>query len=183
MRRRAVITMLGGAAALPLGARAQQPQDIRRIGVFFPGAAEDSEYQARNAAFLQALQELGWTVGRNIRIDYCWPGSDAERVRRCAAELFPLGPNVILATGNSNVGPLLQTTSTVPIVFVNVTDPVRDGFVESLARPGGNYTGFTCAFVRIGITGYVHAILDRKIGVAPPAADGSCSTDRCPPRS
>jgi len=151
LKRRAFITLLGGAAAAwPLGARAQQGEHMRRLGVLMPLAADDPEAQARNAAFLQGLQDLGWTVGRNVRLDYRWAGDDAERVRRYAAELVALSPNVILATGNSAVGPLLQTTSTVPVVFVQVTDPVGGGLVESLARPGRNATGFTSFEYAIG---------------------------------
>src|SRR5262245_12618385 len=142
MKRRAFITMLGGAAAWPLPARAQQGERMRRIGVLTAGAADDPVLQERNAAFLQALQQLGWTVGRNLRIDYRWPGGDAERVRKYAAELVALAPDVILASGTANVGPLLQATRTVPIVFPIVGDPVGAGFVDSLARPGGNATGF-----------------------------------------
>ena len=150
-RRRQFITLLGGAAAAwPLAARAQEPGRLRLVGVIMPLAADDGEAQARNAAFLQGLQELGWTVGRNVRIEYRWAGGDAERVRRYAAELVALGPDVILATGNSTVGPLVQTTRTVPIVFVQVTDPVGGGLVESLARPGGNATGFTVFEYAIG---------------------------------
>jgi putative ABC transport system substrate-binding protein len=142
MRRRAFITMLGGAAAWPLAARAQQSERMRHIGVLTPGTADNPVLQERNASFLQALQQLGWTVGRNLRIDYRWPGGDAERIRKYAAELVALAPDVILASGTSNVGPLLQATRTVPIVFPIVGDPVGAGFVDSLARPGGNATGF-----------------------------------------
>jgi putative ABC transport system substrate-binding protein len=142
MKRRQFIALLGGAAAAwPLAARAQQGG--RRIGVLTPLAADDPEAQARNAAFLQGLQELGWTVGRNVQIDYRWGGRDAEHIRRHAAELIALAPDVILANGAVAIGPLQQATRTVPIVFVQVTDPVGAGFVESLARPGGNTTGFT----------------------------------------
>jgi putative tryptophan/tyrosine transport system substrate-binding protein len=141
--RREFITLLGGAAAAwPVTARAQQPERMRHIGVLISGAADDPVLQERNAAFLQALQQLGWTVGRNLRIDYRWPGGDAERIRKYAAELVALAPDVILASGTANVGPLLQATRTVPIVFPIVGDPVGAGFVDSLARPGGNATGF-----------------------------------------
>ena len=144
MRRREFITLLGGAAAAwPLAARAQQGERVRRIGVLMTTAADDPEAQARIAAFLQGLQQLGWADGRNVRIDTRWGAGDADRVRRYAAELVALAPDVILATGSSTVGPLLQATRTVPIVFANVTDPVGAGFVDSLARPGGNATGFT----------------------------------------
>ena len=144
MRRREFITLLGGAAAAwPLAARAQQAERMRRIGVLMSLAADDPEGQARLAAFLQGLQQLGWTDGRNVRIDTRWGAGDADRIRKYAAELVALAPDVILATGSSAVGPLLQATRTVPIVFAQVTDPVGAGFVESLARPGGNATGFT----------------------------------------
>ena len=116
---------------------------MRRIGVLFGLAADDPETQARHTAFAQGLQELGWTDGRNVRIDTRWGAGDADRIRRYAAELVALAPDVILAAGTAAVAPLLQATRTVPIVFVNVPDPVGAGFVESLARPGGNATGFT----------------------------------------
>jgi putative ABC transport system substrate-binding protein len=139
MKRREFITLIGGAAAAwPLAARAQQPEQMRRIGVFMSLAADDKQAQARLAAFLQGLQELGWTDGRNLRIDIRWGAGDAERNRRHAAELVALAPDVILASGGSLVGILLQATSTVPIVFTQTPDPVGAGFVESLARPGGN---------------------------------------------
>ncbi len=145
MNRRDLITLLGGAAAAwPLAARAQQTERMRRIGVFMNLAAEDVEGQARLTAFLQGLQELGWIVGRNVRIDYRWGAGDAERYRKYAEELVALAPDVILAAGGSSaVGPLQRATRTVPIVFAGVIDPVGAGFVESLARPGRNATGFT----------------------------------------
>jgi putative tryptophan/tyrosine transport system substrate-binding protein len=152
VRRREFITLLGGAAvAWPLAARAQQGERMRRIGVFMNLASDDAEGQARNAAFLQGLQQSGWTVSRNVQIDYRWSAGDAELFRRHAAELAVLAPDVILATGSATVGPLLQATRTVPIVFVQVPDPVGAGFVESLARPGGNATGFT--IFEYGISG------------------------------
>jgi putative tryptophan/tyrosine transport system substrate-binding protein len=141
MRRREFITLVGGAAAWPLAARAQQPDRMRRIGVLV-GIADDAEGQARLAALLQGLQQLGWTDGRNVRIDTRWAAGDADRGRKYAAELVALAPDVILAAGTAAVGPLLQATRTVPIVFVIVLDPVGAGFVDSLARPGGNATGF-----------------------------------------
>jgi len=142
--RRAFITLLGGAAAAwPLAARAQQGERVRRIGVLMSLAADDKQGQARLAAFLQGLQELGWTDGRNVRIDVRWGTGDAGRNRRHALELVELAPDVILASGGSIVGPLLQATSSVPIVFTQTPDPVGAGFVESLARPGGNATGFS----------------------------------------
>jgi putative ABC transport system substrate-binding protein len=140
--RREFMAAMGGAATWPLAARAQQGERMRRIGVFFPGAADDTEYQARNAAFLQGLRELGWTDGRNVRIDYRWGGGDASNLPGQAVELAALAPDVILAAGGAVTGPLLQATRTVPIVFVIVPDPVGAGFVDSLARPGGNATGF-----------------------------------------
>jgi putative ABC transport system substrate-binding protein len=145
MRRREFITLLGGAAvASPLAARAQQPERVRRIGVLMGSAADDPEYQARIAAFLHGLQQLGWVDGRNVRIDTRWATTNADDIRRHAAELAALAPDVILSgTGTATVAPLLQATRTVPIVFVLVIDPVGAGFVASLARPGGNATGFT----------------------------------------
>jgi ABC-type uncharacterized transport system substrate-binding protein len=143
MKRREFITLLGGAAtAWPLAARAQQGERMRRIGVLMSLAADDPEGQARLTAFVQGLQELGWTDGRNVRIDYRWPAGDAERTRRYATELAALAPDVILAGGGSVVPSLLQATRTVPIVFTQTPDPVGAGFVNSLARPGGNATGF-----------------------------------------
>jgi putative tryptophan/tyrosine transport system substrate-binding protein len=141
--RRSFIALLGGAVAWPLTARAQQPERMRRIGVFMSLAADDKQAQARLAAFLQGLQELGWTDGRNVRIDIRWGTGDPDRNRRNAAELVALAPDVILASGGSIVGLLLHATSTVPIVFTQTPDPVGAGFVESLARPGGNATGFS----------------------------------------
>jgi len=142
MRRRNFIALLGCVAAWSLAARAQQPERMRRIGVLSPFAADDPESMARVAAFLQGLGELGWTVGRNVRIDYRWSAGDAERTRKNAAELVALAPDVILATGSPVTAALLQATRTVPLVFVQVPDPVANGFVASLAQPGGNATGF-----------------------------------------
>lgn len=143
MRRRDFITLLGGTAvAWPLAARAQQDGRMRRIGVLFGLVADDPESTTRLAAFLQALQELGWTDGRNVRIDTRWGAGDPERIRKHVAELVALAPDVILATGTTIMGPLQRATRTVPIVFANVSDPVGAGLVASLARPGGNATGF-----------------------------------------
>src|SRR5262245_1825842 len=143
MRRRDFMKIIGGAAAgWPLAARAQQPERMRRIGVLLPATADDAEYQARVGAFLQALALLGWTIGRNMRIDTRWATANAAEIRRHAADLATLAPDVILAHGTSTVGPLLQVTRTVPIVFPVVSDPVAAGFIDSLARPGGNATGF-----------------------------------------
>src|SRR5215472_17550765 len=144
MKRREVITLLGGAAATwPLAARAQQGEQVRRIGVLMPLAADDPEGQSRVAAFAQGLQQSGWTIGRDVRIDTRWAAGDAERIRKYAAELAALAPDVILAGGGAVVPSLLQATRTVPIVFTQTPDPVGAGFVNSLARPGGNATGFT----------------------------------------
>jgi putative ABC transport system substrate-binding protein len=143
MRRREFITLLGGAAIWPLAARAQQADRTRRIGVLMSLAADDPEGQARLAAFLKGLHEFGWSDGRNMRIDTRSGAGDADRTRRYAAELVALGPDVILAAGGQVMGPLLQATRTVPIVFTQTPDPVGAGYVESLARPGGNATGFT----------------------------------------
>jgi putative tryptophan/tyrosine transport system substrate-binding protein len=151
VKRREFITLLGGAAAWPLAARAQQSERMRRIGVLMPFAADDPEGQARIAALLQELQPLGWTVGRNVRIDYRWSAGDAVNMRKYAAELVALAPDVILTSGAAGAAPLLQATRTVPIVFVLVADPVGAGFVDSLARPGGNATGFTA--VEYGFSG------------------------------
>ena len=141
-QRREFITLLGAAVALPLAARAQESERVRRIAVLIPGTADDAEYQARMVAFLQGLQQLGWSDGRNVRIDIRYAAGDANFTRKYAAELITLAPDVILAPGSTTVGPLLQATRTVPIVFATILDPVGAGFVDSLARPGGNATGF-----------------------------------------
>jgi putative ABC transport system substrate-binding protein len=143
VKRREFITLLGGAAAWPLAARAQQGERMRRIGVLSPVAGDDPDGQARHAAFVQGLEQLSWTDGRNLRIDARWGGGNPDETRKYARELLALSPDVILATGSAVVEPLLQATRTVPIVFTNVPDPVGAGFVDSLARPGGNVTGFT----------------------------------------
>ena len=143
MRRREFITLVGGAtAAWPLTARAQQPERVRRVGVLQPAAANDPDAQANNTAFVQGLQKLGWTDGSDVRIDFRWGAGNAENYRKYAAELIALAPDVILAAGTAVLEPMLQAMHTVPIVFVNVADPVGAGFVDSLARPGGNVTGF-----------------------------------------
>jgi putative ABC transport system substrate-binding protein len=142
VKRREFIAGLGGAAAWPVAARAQQAERMRRIGVLASLAADDPEAQVRNASFLQGLGELGWTVGRNVRIDYRWAAGTADDMRRYAAELVALAPDVILATAGASVGALQQASRSVPIVFAGTVDPVGSGFVESLARPGGNATGF-----------------------------------------
>ena len=147
MRRRAFIKIIGGGAASsvfwPLAARTQERERVRRIGVLMPGAATDSEYQDRVAALLQGLSGTGWIVGRNIRIDYRWGAAQPESYRRYAEELVALGPDVTIASGSSTVVALRRATRTIPIVFANVTDPVGAGLVASLARPGGNATGFS----------------------------------------
>jgi putative ABC transport system substrate-binding protein len=143
MKRREFITLLGGATvAWPLAARAQ-PGGMKRVGVLIPLTAEDPESQRRVTAFVQGLQELGWTDGRNVRIDIRWTAGDADRMRRYAVELVALAPDVILASGGTVVAALLQASRTAPIVFTLTPDPVGAGFVASLARPGGNATGFT----------------------------------------
>src|SRR5262245_30020887 len=142
LKRREFIIFLGGAAVWPLAARAQQPERMRRIAVLLPAAADDPQFQARVGAFLQGLALLGWTIGRNVQIDIRWATTNAADIRRHAAELAALAPDVVLVNGTSAMGPLLQATRTVPIVFVVVADPVGADFVDSLARPGGNVTGF-----------------------------------------
>jgi len=142
MRRRKFIILVVGAAAWPLAARAQQPGRMRRIGVLMSLAAQDKEGQIRLGAFVQGLHELGWTDGRNVRIDTRWAAGNADDARKYATELVALAPDVILASGGSVVAPLLRATNAVPIVFTQTPDPVGAGFVESLARPGGNATGF-----------------------------------------
>ena len=142
MQRRQFIALLGGAATWPLGARAQQGERMRRIGVLLPASADDARFQAFVGAFLQELQSLAWSIGRNVRIDTRWATANAATIRRQATELVALTPDVILAHGASTMGPLLQATRTVPIVFPVTADPVGAGFVDSLARPGGNATGF-----------------------------------------
>jgi putative ABC transport system substrate-binding protein len=146
MRRREFIFLLSGAAASPLlwplPLSAQQANQMRRIGILLAATADDSQFQTWVGAFLQALAQSGWTIGRNVRIDTRWATANAAEIRRHAAELAALAPDVILAHGATTVGPLLQATRTVPIVFPVITDPVAAGYVDSLARPGGNATGF-----------------------------------------
>ena len=141
MKRREFITLLGGASAWPVAARGQEAERMRRIGVLM-NTEENPDQQSSLAAFLQGLQQLGWTDGRNVRVDTRWGGGDASSIRRNAEDMVALAPDVIVATGNASMGPLLQATRTVPIIFNNVADPVGAGFVDSLARPGGNVTGF-----------------------------------------
>src|SRR5262245_32940555 len=141
--RREFIAVLGSTAAFSLAARARQGERVRRIAVLMAMAANDPEAQARLAAFMQGLQKLGWAVGRNIQVDYRWGGSNADALRRYSEELVALVPDVILAHSSAAVGPLLQASRTIPIVFTIVADPVGAGYVQSLARPGGNITGVT----------------------------------------
>ena len=144
LRRREFISLVSGTAiAWPLTARAQQGERMRRIGILLPAAADDAEYQTRVGAFHQGLQQSGWTIGHNVRIDTRWATTSAGEIRRHAAELVALAPDVILAHGASTVGPLLQASRSVPIVFPVIGDPVGAGFVDSLAKPGGNATGFS----------------------------------------
>jgi putative ABC transport system substrate-binding protein len=144
MKRREFITLLGGAAvAWPLAARGQQTERVRRVGVLLPSVANDPEYQARVGAFLQALQQSGWSIGDNLRIEYRWGANELDRARQYAQELIALAPDVVVAAISTNVAALQRETRSVPIVFVQVIDPVGTGLVTGLARPGGNTTGFT----------------------------------------
>jgi putative tryptophan/tyrosine transport system substrate-binding protein len=143
VRRREFIAGLGGAAAWPLIARAQQPEAMRRIGILVSLGADDRQGQTRHAAFVQRLRELGWTEAKNVRIETRWTAGNAIDMHKYAVELVSFAPNVILAAGGSTVVPLMQATNTIPIVFTGVSDPVGGGLVASLARPGGNVTGFT----------------------------------------
>jgi putative ABC transport system substrate-binding protein len=143
IRRRAFITLIGGAAAAwPVAARGQRGERVRRIGMLLPATADSPEYQAWAGAFLQALALLGWNIGRNVRIDTRWASANSADIRRYAVELLALSPDVVLAHGGGAVGALQQATRTVPIVFPVLGDPVAAGYVDSLARPGGNITGF-----------------------------------------
>ena len=144
MRRREFITLLGvSAAAWPLVPRAQQRESMRRVGVLQNFAADDPEGQVRLTAFGQGLQQLGWTVGRNMRIDYRWSAGDPERIRKSVADILALSPDIILAAGGRNMSVLQQANRTIPVVFVTISDPVSGGFVESMSHPGGNATGFS----------------------------------------
>jgi putative ABC transport system substrate-binding protein len=149
MKRREFITLLGGAAAWPLAARAQQGEHIRRIALLNSTAADDPETQARITAFAQALQEASWIAGRNLQIEYRWGAGNSDRIRQSVTELVALAPDVIVTLGNTGLAPLQRATRTIPIVFVNVADPVGGGFVASLARPGGNATGFASPEYRL----------------------------------
>ena len=151
MRRREFIRLFGGAAAIPTAARAQQSERVRRIGVLMYLAEDDPGGKARMAAFIEGLQQLDWTIGRNVQIDIRWGAAEAVRSCKYAAELATSAPDVIVATASETTAALREATRTLPIVFVGVTDPVGAGYVASLARPGGNATGFT--FVEYGIGG------------------------------
>jgi putative ABC transport system substrate-binding protein len=151
MRRRDFIKATAvSAVTWPLAARAQQREQMRRIGALMNFASDDAEEQARVAAFHQGLQQLGWTVGSNMQIDYRWGGGNADLIRKFAAELVALAPDVILSAGSPSVAALQEATRTVPVVFVGVVDPVSSGFVDSLAEPGGNITGFALYEYSIG---------------------------------
>ena len=163
MRRREVITLLGGAAAWPLRARAQQGDRIRRVGVLSPYSADDPEVRDRIVAFRQGMQERGWSEGRNLKIDYRGAGGDPARIRSYAAELVGEAPDVIIAIASPSVAALRQATKTIPIVFVGIGDPVDQDFVASLARPGGNVTGFT---------GYEFSIGEKWLGFVKGLAPG-----------
>jgi putative ABC transport system substrate-binding protein len=150
MKRREFVAGLAGAAVWPWGARAQQPERTRRIGILMPVGAEDAEFQERIGAFLQRLAVLGWALGRNIRVEARWGAANAAEIRRHAAELVALAPDVILAHGATTVRPLLEATRTVPVIFPAIVDPVGAGVVDSLARPGGNATGFMALEYNMG---------------------------------
>jgi putative ABC transport system substrate-binding protein len=151
MKRREFIAILGGATTVwPLAARAQQRERMRRLGMLMPFSANDPQAQTRNAAFLQGLQQLGWTVGQNVQIDYRWSGGNLDDTRKGAAELVALAPDVIFTSGTAGLASALQATRSIPIVFAIVPDPVGSGFVNSLARPGGNATGFSTFDYSIG---------------------------------
>lgn len=153
MQRREFLTFIGGALIAKPPPADAQGERLRRIGVLLPSAADDPEYQARMKAFSERLTQLGWVEGRNIQIEKRWAVGDPERTRKFAAELVALAPDVILAPGSSSTGPLLQATSTIPIVFATIPDPVAAGYVESLSRPGGNATGFASFEYSIGGSG------------------------------
>jgi putative ABC transport system substrate-binding protein len=151
MRRREFVALVGNVAVgWPLIARAQQPEQSRRVGIVIGLAESDREARARVAAFREGLRQLGWTEGRNVRIDYRWPADDAERLRSDAEELVGLKPDVILTNPSAALVALQRQTRTIPIVFVQIGDPVGQGFVASLARPGGNITGFATSGFELG---------------------------------
>jgi len=150
MKRREFIELVGGAAALPFAARAQPPERMRRIGLLLPAHADDPDFQIRIEAFLQVLHQLGWTSGHNIQVDVRWTTANAIEIRRHVAELVAVSPDVILAHGSSTIGPLMQASRSVPIIFPVAADPVAAGFVETLSRPGGNASGFMTAEYSMG---------------------------------
>src|SRR5262245_29752307 len=150
IERRKFLATLGGAAAWPFAGSAQQAAQVRRIGVLMPFGEDHPVGQARVAAFMQGLRQLGWTDGHNVRIDYRWSAGDSDNIRKFASELIALGPDVVMAFTSAAVTALRQATSTVPIVFAVVADPVGAGYVESLARPGGNVTGFAAQEYAVG---------------------------------
>jgi putative ABC transport system substrate-binding protein len=150
MRRREFVILLGGVAAWPLAARAQQTDGMRRIGILVPASSTDMKFQIQVQAFEQELKKLGWLIGQNVQIETRWGTANDNEIRKSAAELVALNPNVILAHGGSTLGPLQQVTHTIPIVFPVAGDPVAGGFVESLAKPGGNITGFALFEYSIG---------------------------------
>jgi putative ABC transport system substrate-binding protein len=172
MKRREVIGLIAGSAIWPLAARAQQPERVRRIGVLAPGVASHPENQNRMAAFQQGLRELGWTDGRNLGIEYRWAGGGVDGMRSAAAELVALAPDVIFAVGSAVMGALHQATHTVPIVFAVVVDPVGAGYVDNLARPGGNVTGFL--LFEYGIAGKWLELLKQ---IAPPVTRAAVMRD------
>jgi putative ABC transport system substrate-binding protein len=186
MKRRQFIMVLGGMGAWPVAARAQR-ENMRRIGELMTVAADDPEGQARHTAFAQGLQQWGWLVGRNVQIDIRWGATTPDRARRNATELVALAPDVIFATGSVAVGPLLEATRSIPIVFVLVPDPVAAGFVESLAHPGGNSTGFIN--FEYGISAKWPELLKelspgvkRVVSFAiPPSRSAQASSARCSP--
>ena len=181
MKRRDFITLLGGAAAAwPLAARAQRNERVRRIGVFFAGAvdANDTDTRSRLAAFQQGLQQLGWSDGRNVQIDYRFGGGNAALIRKYAGELVALSPEVLFSSGAATVAPLLQVTRTVPIIFAGVVDPVGAGFVDALARPGGNATGFILFEYSLGGTpAQVHHAARRRCGGVAVGGAGAAAGD------
>jgi putative ABC transport system substrate-binding protein len=154
MRRREFITLIGGAAVWPLAARAQRGDRVRSIAVLMNNAEDDPEGRARAAAFRQGLQELGWTDGHNLRIEWRWSGGDVGRIRAHAAEIAELAPELVVANGTANLSAVRQAIRSIPIVFVVVNDPVGQGFISSLAHPGGNITGFTFVEYSMLVSGW-----------------------------
>ena len=176
MKRRDFITLLGGAAAWPLAVRAQQPERARRIGVLMPESEDKPESQARAVAFERRLQELGWMPGRNLQIDYRWGMGEVEKARAATADLLKLTPSVLIAVASPATAAMQRTTRTIPIVFVAVSEPVAQGFVASLAHPGGNLTGSPTWSRPLERSGWTCSRKSRRISRAP----HSCSTRRRP---